>query len=69
MNKTATGVLGVMLGLFAVTGWASYTGLGAPRPEKKPVSIREDSARQGKAARGHYRTRYFFIGGGLHGGK
>ena len=48
--------------------WASSSGMGLKQPTKNPISIREDSAR-GPTRTGHYRTRYFFMGGGFHHGK
>lgn len=69
MHRITLILIGVMVGLFAVTSWAAYVGLGARQPEKHPISIREESARGQPLGRGHHRTRFFFIGGGLHGGK
>ena len=66
MKKLAALVV-VMFGLSAVTIMASSSGWGIPKPVKKPMSIREGSAKT-KNIRGHYRTRYF-VGGGLHRGK
>ncbi len=48
--------------------WASNTGVGVSQPTKNPPSIREHSAR-GRTTGHHRRTRYFFMGGGLRGGK
>ncbi len=69
MHRNTLWLIGAMFGMFVVTTWASNIGLGVPQPEKNPLSIREDSARGQRTGSGHYRTRYFFIGGGMHGGK
>ena len=59
----------VCAGVTAVAVRASRAGWGAGKPEKNPVSIREESARQGNLGPGRHRTRYFLLGGGLHRGK
>ena len=66
--KKKLGILALgWLGLAGTATWASTSGLGVPKPEKEPVSIREGSVRPG-AASGYYATRYF-LGGGSRGGK
>ena len=57
---------GALSALFAGTLWASSRGLGLPRPQKEPPSIREGSVKD--PATGRRRTR-FFVGGGIHRGK
>lgn len=66
MNRGTLTLGGMMLALLAGSVWASNRGVGLPKPEKKPVSVREDSARP--LSGGHHRTRYF-IGGGILRGK
>ena len=63
MTLLLIGAMGLTTGM---AYWASGRGLGLPAPEKNPISIREGSAR---TAQGGYRTRYFLLGGGIHGGK
>lgn len=55
-----------VLGVIALLAVASIAGWGLERPEKKPMSIREGSAKVDGGPQ--VRTRYF-IGGGLHSGK
>jgi len=55
-----------MVGAIALLAVASTAGWGLERPEKKPMSIREGSAKIDGGLQG--RTRYF-VGGGLHSGK
>ncbi len=66
MNRGTIILAGSMLGILALSVWASNRGVGLPQPEKEPISIREGSARP--STPGHHRTRYF-IGGGIHRGK
>ena len=66
MKKTIA-LAGLFLGLLTVTHTASREGWGIPRPIKKPLSLREGSAKLDRR-QGHYRTRYY-VGGGLHRGK
>ncbi len=56
----------MMTGAIPVVGAASISGWGLERPEKKPMSIREGSAKVDGGPL--VRTRYF-VGGGLHSGK
>jgi len=67
MSRKTVALAGAMFLLFSGAIWASKTGFGVPQPDKQPMSVRENSARMPRA--GHYRTRYFFVGGGIHGGK
>ncbi len=69
MHRSTLWLIAVMFAALLATTWAASTGFGAPQPEKNPISIREGSARGERLGSGHYRTRYFFIGGGLHTGK
>ena len=55
-----------MVGAMGVLTIASTAGWGLERPEKKPMSIREGSAKVDGS--GQARSRYF-VGGGLHSGK
>ncbi len=66
MKKTIA-LAGIVLALLAVTVTASREGWGIPQPVKKPLSLREGSARL-ERRQGHHGTRYF-VGGGLHRGK
>jgi hypothetical protein len=47
---------------------AAVAGWGVPRPLKKPISLREESARGAPLGSGRSRTHYF-VGGGFRGGK
>ncbi len=49
-------------------GHAAVAGWGVPKPEKKPVSLREGSAKDKPLGSGRRGTR-FLIGGGFRGGK
>jgi hypothetical protein len=69
MQKSTIVKLVAASGLFVSVLWASTTGFGAPQPEDEPMSVREESARGAPLSRGHHRTRFFLIGGGIHGGK
>ena len=66
MKKLIALIIG-MVGITTLTVMASHSGWGVPKPVKKPISIREGSAKL-KSSSGHYRTRYF-VGGGIHRGK
>ncbi len=66
MNKKTLALVALMIGLSYTAVRASASGLGIPKPVKKPISIREGSAKTNR--RGLYRTRYF-MGGGLLRGK
>jgi len=65
MSKGLPILIVALAGLTGLSHWASVVGMGAPKPEKKPVSIREGSVRHGT---GRMRTRYF-VGGGILAGK
>lgn len=67
MNKKIIVLIAAMVGASVLVVTASASGWGVPHPVKKPLSIREGSAKI-ENQRGHYRTRYF-IGGGIHRGK
>ncbi len=69
MHRNTLWLIAGMFGLFVVATWASQSGIGAPAPAKKPISIREESGRGPLSGAGHHRTRYFFVGGGMHTGK
>ncbi|MGB0717166.1 MAG: hypothetical protein ACPGXK_14905 [Phycisphaerae bacterium] len=60
-------LISIMSVLTLGTTWASRSGLGVPKPDHQPPSIREESARVPRS--GHSGTRFFFIGGGIHRGK
>ena len=55
-----------MVGTMGLLAVASVAGWGLESPEKKPMSIREGSAKADGGSQ--VRSRYF-IGGGLHSGK
>lgn len=67
MSRGTIALISVMSLLTLGTAWASHAGFGVPQPASQPPSIREESARVQRA--GHYGTRYFFVGGGIHRGK
>lgn len=61
--KRKIGLLGAaILGLTGTATWASVKGIGAPQPEKEPMSIREQSVK-GPLRTGYIPTRYFISGG------
>ncbi|VAX37838.1 hypothetical protein MNBD_PLANCTO02-94 [hydrothermal vent metagenome] len=64
----ATYIFAALMGtVTAGTGFASFSGMGLPQPEKKPKSIREGSVRNSDGRWG--RSAYFIRSGGIHGGK
>jgi len=69
VHKAIPFLVGGMLFLTAVVTWASTTGVGAPKPEKQPVSIREGSVRHTTGTRRHRRRTHYFVGGGHRYGK
>ncbi len=69
MTRGAAILAGIMIVFLGAATWASYRGIGVPQPEKQPISIREESARNTPAGTGRYRTRFFLMGGGIHHGK
>lgn len=68
MSKWILLVAGGMGAVLAAAVWASQSGVGLPRPAKKPVSIREGSRTAGHTGK-RYRYRRHLIGGGTFHGK
>ena len=66
--KSSWILLGAVGALTAMGIVASRDGWALPQPQKKPMSIREESVRGTPLGAGRTRTRYF-IGGGTRSGK
>lgn len=69
MHYATTVLIAVCFASIGLNYWAGKIGAGVPQPTKNPPSIREGSTARGTMGRGHHRTRFFFVGGGLRGGK
>ena len=65
MSKGIPILILAMIGLTAGVTWSSFAGMGVPNPVKKPISIREGSARHPR--HGRRRARYFVGGSHRHG--
>lgn len=68
MSKGAMALIAIMGLALAGTAVASSSGFGVPQPDKKPISIREESAR-GNTTGSSRRYRGVFIAGGIYHGK